>query len=536
MKKMNSIKPKSTTVAALVREQASVYGKAEAVVAADKRLSYIELYEQSRVVAKSLTAYGVKPKDHVAILMSNRIEWITTFLGLQLIGATAVAINTWSSPRELAYTLEHSDVKFLLAVESFKKSHYFNLVHEILNNSQLPELKGAVWLSDLNSQIIANENAFSVDWNLFLASSHKISDQTLDVLIDQVQPEDVSVLLYTSGSTATPKGILLQQDNWIENSWNIGERQHITPKDRLWLAVSLFWSFGCVNAFPNIFSHGGCVVLQEHFDAKVALDLIEIEKCSVIYGTPNMLQAMIEHPNRATKDLSSLRTGAMIGTPEQIMWAVELGAKEICNIYGLSETYGNCAVIDSHEDLAIRLQSVGQPLDGVEVKIYDLETERELPPNEVGEIRVKGPMFLNYYKDPEKTKESYDENNYFKTGDLGLLDEKGRIYYKGRLKEMVKSGGINIAPIEVEEVLMRHPKVRTAYVIGVPDKHLDERLVAFIIPKDGKSVDVEELKRFGKQELAGYKNPSEFRIISDSQLPLTTTGKIQKLKLKTLLE
>jgi fatty-acyl-CoA synthase len=158
-----------------------------------------------------------------------------------------------------------------------------------------------------------------------------------------------------------------------------------------------------------------------------------------------------------------------------------------------------------------------------------------LSSNQVGEIRVKGPLFSSYFKDPKKTSESYDEEKYFKTGDLGEVDKEGRLYYKGRLKEMVKSGGINIAPIEVEEVLMRHPKVRTAFVIGIEDKQLDEKLAAFLVLKEEVNLEIDEIKSFCKEEMAAYKVPSIFRIIKDSELPLTTTGKIQKMKLNQLL-
>ena len=362
-----------------------------------------------------------------------------------------------------------------------------------------------------------------------------VADSTIDALGIAVQPDDVALLLYTSGSTAAPKGILLHHRHWIQNAWNIGERQHVTHEDRLWLAVSLFWSFGSVNALPNLLSHGACIVLQEHFDAEEALALIEREHCSIMYGTPNMVLALKDHPSRASRNLTSLRSGAMIGTPEQLMMAVDLGAREICNVYGLSETYGNCAVTDAFEALAVRLNCVGQPLPGVTVRICHLETGAPLGANEVGEIRVQGPLFSAYYKDPQKTAEAYDANGFFHTGDLGLLDEAGRLYYRGRQKEMVKSGGINIAPIEVEETLMRHPAVRTAYVIGMPDPLLDEILVAIIIAHAGQQPDLDDLKRFCKQELAAYKVPAKFRLATDEELPLTTTGKVQKMMLHKLL-
>ena len=524
--------PTSTTIPALLEEQARRFADREAVVGSGRRLTYRALRDETLQAARGFAAVGVRKGDHVAILMDNRPEWIVAFLALQQLGATAVGLNTWATPREMQYALAHAEVKFLIAVERFRKNDYRAMLDQMQPHAEnLPQLRGTVWLPTGPGGTAAS----GITWGELLAKSGEVPLAQVETAGRAVSPADTALLLYTSGSTAAPKGILLHHQNWIRNAWNIGERQKVTPEDRLWLAVSLFWSFGSVNAMPNILSHGACVVLQEHFDAGEALALIEQERCSIMYGTPNMVQALIEHPTRAQRNLSTLRSGAMIGTPEQLMGAVTLGAKNICNVYGLSETYGNCAVTDANETLDVRLHSVGQPLPGVTVRICHIETGQALPAGEVGEIRVKGPLFSAYFKDEAKTRESFDSDGFFLTGDLGELDAQGRLYYKGRLKEMVKSGGINIAPIEVEETLMRHPGVRTAFVIGVPDAQLDEVLVAIIIPQEGQQPSPAELKAFCKQELAAYKVPARFRLATDAELPLTTTGKVQKMKLKDLL-
>ena len=532
--------PASLTIPALLDEQAQHYGEREAVVAGTQRLTYKTLRDEVRRTARGLMALGVTRGDHVAILMGNRIEWLLAFLAVQQLGATAAGLNTWATPRELAFAIEHADVTCVITVERFRRADYRAVLEGMQPWAQtFPKLQHVVWLG-AEAGVPASITAAAatqgqITWEAMLAQGAGIDEARIDAAGRAVQGDDIAVLLYTSGSTAAPKGILLQHRYWISNSWHIGERQKVTTDDRLWLAVSLFWSFGSVNAFPNIFSHGACTVLQEHFDAGEALALIERERCTIFYGTPNMAQALTEHPARAQHDLSSLRSGATIGTPEQIMTIVKLGAAAICNIYGLSETYGNCAVIDADEPLDVRLHSVGQPLPDVTARICHHETGQVLPAGEVGEIRIKGPLFTAYYKEPEKTRACYDENGFFHTGDLGRLDAAGRLYYRGRLKEMVKSGGINIAPIEVEEALMRHPEVRTAYVIGVPHAELDEVLAAIVIPKDGKQPSAEALTQFCKQELAAYKVPARFRFATDAELPLTTTGKVQKMQLHSLL-
>lgn len=526
--------PSSQTIPSLLDEQALQFGDREAVVAGATRLTYRALRHAVRRAAKGFVAMGIQRGNHVAILMGNRSEWIIAFLALQQIGATAVGLNTWATPREMAFSLAHAEVDVLIAVDRFRKNDYRAMLDGMKPLATgFPKFRNIVWLDAEASS--AGAQTTEMRWERVLAMGDAVADSTIDAIGNAVQPDDVALLLYTSGSTAAPKGILLHHHHWIQNAWNIGERQHVTHEDRLWLAVSLFWSFGSVNALPNILSHGACVVLQEHFDAEEALALIEREHCSIMYGTPNMVLALKDHPSRAGRNLASLRSGAMIGTPEQLMMAVDLGAREICNVYGLSETYGNCAVTDASLPLAVRLQCVGAPLPGVTIHICHLETGAPLGAGEVGEIRVQGPLFSAYYKDPQKTTEAYDADGYFHTGDLGMLDDAGRLYYRGRQKEMVKSGGINIAPIEVEETLMRHPTVRTAYVIGMPDPLLDEILVAIIIAHEGKRPDMDELKQFCKQELAAYKVPAKFRLATDDELPLTTTGKVQKMLLHKLL-
>ena len=529
-------KPESRTIPLLMQEQATRFASSEALVGGARRYTYAQLLDEANRVARGLAALGLGRGDRIAILMGNRAEWLVTFLAIQQIGGVSVGLNTWSTARELEYTLLHAEVSCLVSADRLRRQDFHATVTGIRGSGALAKLQRVVWLdADPASPVKANAAAGEITWDDLLRRGEGVAQSQVDAAARAVQPDDVAMLLYTSGSTAAPKGILLQHGHWVSNSFHIGERQHVTPHDRLWLAVSLFWSFGIVNAVPNMLTHGACVVLQESFDAGEALALIERERCSIFYGTPNIVQALWEHPARAAHNLSSLRSGATIGTPEQVQRAVDLGVQEICNVYGLSETYGNCAVTDAHDPLHVRLQSVGRPLPDVTIRICHIDSGEPQSAGEVGEIRVKGPVVRQYLKDPEKTAESFDADGFFRTGDLGLLDAGGRLYYKGRIKEMVKSGGINIAPAEVEEVLMRHPAVRTAYVIGVPHPALDEALVAIVVAEAGATPSREDLLAFCKTEMAAYKVPHQFHFTTESELPLTTTGKVQKARLHTLL-
>jgi len=514
--------PTSRTVPDLIDELARRLPEREALVGGGQRFTYRQLRAETRRIARALHALGVRRGDKVAILMGNRPEWVIADLAITTLGGVMIGVNTWATPRELEYILVHSDAKVLITADRFLKYDYRATLRDIA--PRVPLLERIVCVAD-----------DVPDGWLRYADLARLAERVPDSTVDGAQriiaPQDVAYLLYTSGSTSTPKGVQLQHGALIENMWQIGQRQHVTERDRLWLAVSLFWGLGCENALFNLLTHGGCVVLQERFDAGEALALIERERCTMFYGTPNMAQALHEHPDRTRRDLSSLRGGATIGTPEQIMRVVELGARDICNIYGLTETYGNCNVTDAAEPLAKRLTTVGRPLAGVDQRIVDPETERVLAAGQVGEIRVKGYVTIGYYKDPARTAESFDAHGYFRTGDLGWMDADGALHFRGRLKEMVKTGGINVAPIEVEEILMTHPGVQLAFVTGVPDPVRDEVLGAVIVPKPGAALSEESVCAFCREALAAYKVPRLIRFAAEHELPLTTTGKLQKNRL-----
>ncbi|MGH8696041.1 MAG: AMP-binding protein [Burkholderiales bacterium] len=515
--------PASRTIPDLIDELARRFPEREALVGSGRRYTYRALRAEVRRVARGLLALGVRRGDKVAILMGNRPEWIVADLAITALGGVMVGVNTWATARELEYVLAHSDTKVLITAERFLKHDYRRLLRA-LEPQRVPLLERIVSLAD-------DVPEGWIRYADLAELGERVPETTIDAAQGAVAPQDVAYLLYTSGSTSTPKGVQLQHHALIENMWQIGERQRVTERDRLWLAVSLFWGLGCENALFNLLTHGGCVVLQEHFDPGEALELIERERCTLFYGTPNMGQALYEHPDRARRDLSSLRGGATIGTPEQIQRVVDLGAREICNIYGLTETYGNCNVTDAAAPLEQRLTSVGRPLAGVDQRIVDPETGRPLPPGEVGEIRVKGYVTVGYYKDPARTAESFDEHGYFRTGDLGWADADGALHFRGRIKEMVKTGGINVAPVEVEEVLMTHPGVQLAFVTGVADPTRDEVLAAVVVPKPGATLSPEALCAFCRESLAAYKVPRLIRFAAEQELPLTTTGKVQKNRL-----
>lgn len=517
--------PRARTLPALLAELAERFPDREALVGGGQRYTFHSLHQEVRTIARGLAALGVRKGDKVAILMGNRPEWVVADFAICALGAVMVGVNTWASPRELEYILAHSDSSVLVTTGRFLKYDYLAMLDAMTPRAQrLPLLREIVLVGDVAAPGCRR-----------YASLRDLADATpmtsLLAAERAVQQEDLAYLLYTSGSTALPKGVQLQHFGLIENMWQIGERQHTTEHDRLWLAVSMFWGLACENALFNLYTHGGCVVLQEHFDPGEALAIIERERCTMFYGTPNMAQALFEHPDRPQRDLRSLRGGATIGTPEQMMRVVSMGAAAICNIYGLTETYGNCNVSDAAEPLDLRLRSVGRPLDGVTLKIADPMTGDERARGEVGEIRVKGYVTNGYYKDPERTAESFDEQGFFKTGDLGFVEPSGHLHFRGRLKEMIKTGGINVAPVEIEEVLLQHPGVQLAFCTGVPDATRDEVVAVVVVPKPGVALTAAAILDHCRALMASYKLPRLVRFASEHELPLTTTGKLQKNRL-----
>jgi fatty-acyl-CoA synthase len=392
-----------------------------------------------------------------------------------------------------------------------------------LRSERLPELSTIVTVGERRRDGVYRFAEFAA----------RSADVRAAAAAETATPDDLCCILYTSGSTATPKGVTLAHRGVIENGFAIGERQHLGLLDRLWLAVPLFWSFGSANALPAILTHGGTIVLQESFEPGEALALLERERCSVYYGMVNMARAMLEHPDRTRTRLDAMRTGLTIGLPEDIALTMDaVAAPELCNVYGSTETYGNCAVTDAHDARDVRLTTQGLPLPGMDIRVVDPDSGRALPRGEVGEFRVKGHTTPGYYRDPEQTRGAFDADGYFTTGDLGLIGDDGRVRFRGRLKEMIKTAGVNVAPLEVEAVLLAHPSIKQDYVVGVPDRDRGEAVVAAIERREGTTATADALLAFCRERISSYKVPARVVFRTADDFPRTPTGKIQKPQLR----
>jgi len=520
--------PVATTLPALLEELAAERPHRPAVTDGESTLSFAAVRRRAMNFAKALHADGVQRGDHVAILMGNRQEWLVAHFAAQYIGATVVALNTWYTVRELAYVLSHADVSVLVMADRYLRNDYVAMLASLQPwEAEFPRLRRVVVFYGPPGEDMVSAEAF-------IAAGTTVDDGAIEAAWRAASPDDPALLLYTSGSTARPKGVRLLHRGLLANCFAIGERQHLTEQDVMLLPVSLFWGFGCSNALMAAWTHGVHIVLQENFEAATALNLIERHRCTALYGTANIVAAIADHPKRQQHDLTSLRTGVTFSSPDRMRALIATMLPEVCQCYGFTEGYGNSALTDVADPPEKRATTVGHALPGNTFRIADPITGEPLGVGLVGEIRVRGYVMAGYHKDPALTQAAFDADGFFCTGDLGLLDNDGFLHFRGRLKELVKTGGMNVSPAEVEDVLRSHPAIAEAFVIGLPDPIRDEVVAAVIIPVEGADISPEAVAEHCQGQLAGFKRPRQIRIVPVHLLPLTSTGKLHRLRLAEL--
>ncbi|MEW6440120.1 MAG: AMP-binding protein [bacterium] len=528
--------PRSRILSDLLDEMAARHARRPAIIADDRQVSFREWARLSETVAAGLARLGAARGDHVALLATNSPEWLYVAFGILRLGAVVAAFSTWSRSWDLEYELRHSEASILVLLDRFRNRDFLADLKALV-----PEIETAApggWRSERFPRL-----RHVVVIGLSAPRGAMTLDQLIAVGADAPPPPtapglgpsagDTAYLLYTSGSTARPKAVRLIHYSLIENGFNIGERVGVRPQDRVWVPVPLFWSYGAANATMASLTHGAAMVLQESFEAGRALDLIERSRCTVAYTLPNITLALIEHPAFRPARTASLRTGLTIGSPEDLRLAMKgLGASRMCSIYGATEVYGNCCVTPHTDEEALRLTTQGPPLPGVTLKVADPETGEALPPGEVGELWVKGYVTPGYFKPSEEDAAALTPDGFFRAGDLGLVGTDGRLRFRGRFKEMIKTGGINVSPQEVEDFLNTHPAVRQAAVVGVPHPAKGEIVAAFIRSVPGESPEADELQRWCKERIAGFKVPALIAFLEE--LPMTDTGKLFRRRLREL--
>ncbi|MFS0788328.1 AMP-binding protein [Shouchella sp. 1P09AA] len=529
------------TIGNLLETKAMEVPEHDALVYVDRglRYSYKQFNEECRRVAKAFMGLGIQQGDHLAIWASNTPEWVTTQFATGKMGAVLVTVNTNYQARELEYLLKQSDSQTLILMESYKGTSYLDLVYEVI-----PELKtsekgklASKTLSFLKNVIVLSEEDYPgmFNWRDLLRYADLVTDDALNERLNQLKPEDVINMQYTSGTTGFPKGVMLTHNNLVNTAKHAGDGMRFTHKDRLCIPVPFFHCFGCVLGTLVCVTSGATMVPVQEFDVIQVLTSIETERCTAIHGVPTMFIAELNHPDFESFDLSSLRTGIMAGStcPIEVMKKVssDMGASELTIVYGQTETSPGITQTRTGDSLDIRVQTVGRAMPHLDVRIVDPATRKEVPHGVQGEICCRGyNVMKGYYKNPDATNKVVDKEGWLYTGDLAVMDKVGNCTITGRLKDMIIRGGENIYPREVEEFLYTHPALLDVQVIGVPDPKYGEEVMAWVRVKEGVDVMESELIAYCKGKIAHYKIPRYIEICDE--FPMTASGKIQKFKLK----
>lgn len=514
----------------------------DALVFPNSRQSYSELLAASRQWAKAFIALGVKPRDHVGLLMTTQPEFVAALFGAALAGAAGVPINARYAPAELAYLIENGDIVSL--VTTTKVADAVDFVGKL--NEALPELSEqaarqelALSLAPRLKTIIATGPAPECPGFLpelaIKDLANTVDDDMLDERIAGVSPDHLGLILYTSGTTANPKGCMIPHSAIVSNSRALGRyRYEMTEQDRFWSPLPIFHIAGIL-PMVAVFDVGGAYLTIPHFEAGMALKMLEVEKATMTYPSfVTIMQDLINHADFPQTDLSRIRLmNSNLGVqPASIKQAICTAMPQTIQVgtYGLTEGSGTVCTSRLGDDEETRTSRLGVPLNGWEVKILDMETGRECGADERGDICIRGPgMLTGYYKDPEKTAEAIDHEGWLHTGDLGSVDAAGQIMFHGRTKDMLKVGGENVAAAEIEAVLSTHPAVELAQVVGAPDPRYEEVAAAFIKLKSSASASEHDLIEHCQGKLARFKIPRYVRFVDAWPM---STSKIQKFKLK----
>jgi fatty-acyl-CoA synthase len=423
-------------------------------------------------------------------------------------------------------------------IDGYKDSNYIQIINEIC-----PELKTSEPGRLCSKQLPLLKNVITVDsrqegcyyWDDALKLADSVSDEALHKTFKSIKKDDVCNMQYTSGTTGFPKGVMLTHYNVVNNGKCIGDCMDFTTADRLLIQVPMFHCFGLVLAMTASVTHGTTMVPIEYFQPAKALDAINKRKITAMHGVPTMFIALLEHPDFEKTDFSYMRTGIMAGSPcpIKVMQDVvdKMNMKDITIVFGQTESSPGCTQSRVGDPLEVRVSTVGRPLPGVECKIVDPETNKELPDNTPGEFVARGYNIMKgYYNMPEATAAAIDSEGWLHTGDLAIRLPDGNFKITGRIKDMIIRGGENIYPKEIEDFLYTHPKVSDVQVIGVPDKTYGEEIMACIILKPGVSATEDEIKEYVRSHMAKHKTPKYVKFVDS--FPMNAAGKIMKYKMR----
>lgn len=529
------------TIGRFFDEACARHGSREALVVRHQgvRLSYAELKHKVDALACSLMRLGLEPGERIGIWSQNNMEWALTQFASAKAGLVLVNINPAYRRSELEYALNKVGCRALVMSPAFKSSNYLEMIGDLapelghceaglLRSHRLPTLEMVIRMGDERS-------AGMLNFDDLLRTPTRDELSTLALLGEKLQFDEPINIQFTSGTTGNPKGATLSHHNILNNGYFVAEAIALGEGDRLCIPVPLYHCFGMVMGNLGCLTHGATMVYPvEAFEPLACLQAVAEERCTGLYGVPTMFIAMLDHPQFADFDISSLRTGIMAGSPcpTEVMKRVvdKMNMREVTIAYGMTETSPVSFQSGTDDALERRVSTVGRVQPHCEVKIVDNEG-RIVPRGTPGELCTRGySVMLGYWGDETRTAEAIDKAGWMHTGDLATIDEEGYCKIVGRIKDMVIRGGENLYPREIEEFLYRHPKVLDVQVVGVPDQKYGEELCAWIIVREGETLGAEEVRDFCKGQIAHYKVPRYIKFVDS--FPMTVTGKIQKFQIR----
>lgn len=523
------------TLPAILAARAAATPDAEALVIDGERINYGTLAERVQSASARMIAAGVQHGEHVGILMGNSIDWVVLFYAAASIGAVTVPVNTRFKLDELNYCLKQGDVRVLFYVDTFLNIDYSQLLRDVepafdakLPGDVLPLLRRAVLVGETQRALPAGVERFES-----LADTPETRAQAA-ACAREVSPDDTLLIQYTSGTTSFPKGVLLRHSNMLMNAAASAQRIGVRADDRYFSVRPFFHVAGTTMSLLVSLVSGACLLSVPSFDVPTVLTILDEERCTLTSGNDTIFLMMMSHPE-FKRERIHLRGGWAAAGPE-IMQKIHdvMGVKHMVGAYGQSEASPNVVLNDWRDPLELRVAGWASPHPGIEIRIISTDTGDVQPADAPGEIQVRGwSVMKGYYNKPEETAKAFSADGWLRTGDLGVIDAEGRLRMLGRLKDVFRVGGENVAPAEVEETLFGHPAVQLAQVVGVPDARLGEVAAAFVVLRAGETASSEELIAWCKARCANFKVPRYLRLVeSFDEIGMTGSSKVQKNKLR----
>jgi acyl-CoA synthetase (AMP-forming)/AMP-acid ligase II len=530
------------TLGGFFREVCRRYGNKEALVFHPPgkpvvRYTYAQMFDEAFAVAQALVARGVTKETRVGLLATNRPEWVIAAFGIAMSGGTCVSLSTFAKSAEFEYLLRIGDVSLLIFERSVLSRDFATELTELCpelgvekveaHSTRLPFLRRAICIDDGP----APQGAFE-SWHDFVHRDAKASAALVDAIDNEVAPTDRGMVFFSSGSTAKPKAVLHTHRAAAIQCWRWSQIAAIDPEVRTWAANGFFWSGNFAQAMGATLAAGGCLVLQRYFDAGEALTLMQVEHVTYPVAWPHQWARLIEDPLWKQVDLGSLH---YVGetSPMRTHPTVKTDWQEPMSCYGNSETLTLNTAHYSGTPREVWEGNHGFPLHGMTIRIVDPMTGKVLARDEKGEIAVKGPtLMLGYLR--VAAEETFDDEGFFRTGDGGFVDAQGRLHWQGRLNDIIKTGGANVSPLEIDALLVEIPGVKVAATVGVPHDKLGEIVVACVVLESGATVDEAAVRSFLSKHLSSYKVPRRVLFLEESDVSYTASNKVKTAPLREL--